>query len=97
MSESILADEEVATRIKACIIYALELECSPEDIKNDTGLFEAEEKGGLGLDSLAALEIFVRLAEEFHFSATEVDEKSFANVAALTDYVRNTARAPAPE
>ena len=49
-------------RVKIMMVKAVRLKISPESIKNDQPLFGA---GGVGLDSLDALELVVALEKEF--------------------------------
>ena len=49
-------------RVKKMLVKAVRLKISPENIKNEQPLFGA---GGLGLDSLDALELVVALEKEF--------------------------------
>jgi acyl carrier protein len=83
MPEINLEDE-----IKRLIVESLDLEdISPEDIDTNAPLFG----GGLGLDSIDALELGVALKKKFNigFSAeNKENRKYFASVKALADYIR---------
>ena len=57
-------------RVKKMIIKAARLKTSPENIKNDQSLFGA---GGVGLDSLDALEVVVALEKEFGTRIPDAD------------------------
>jgi acyl carrier protein len=69
------------------IVDVLNLEdIKPEDIEPDQPLFD----GGLGLDSIDALEIAVALAQKYgvHLKAEDEETKSiFATLRSLSDYV----------
>jgi len=73
--------------VKMCIVDALELEIPVDSIGDDDPLFGPADEGGLELDSLAALEIFVALTQEFGFEAKEIEPEAFRTVSSLADYV----------
>jgi acyl carrier protein len=74
-------------QIKELIISALELEdIKPENISDSDPIFG----GGLGLDSIDALELGIALKKKFgvKFSAENADNKKhFASVDALAAYI----------
>ena len=80
------ADRTVEARIKRMIVRTLELKIDPEEIEEDEMLFG----GGLGLDSVATLEIIVGLEDEFGIEVQDEDLRVelFDSVKALADYVR---------
>ena len=90
-----LATTDTQQRVKASIVRALQLDLAPSDIEDGTLLFAPKESGGLGLDSLAALEVLIVICEEFGLVATEVDPKVFATPATLADYVSIQLGSPA--
>jgi len=57
-------------RVKKMIVKAARLKISPESIKDDQPLFGA---GGVGLDSLDALEVVVALEKEFGARIPDAD------------------------
>jgi len=60
-------------KVKQLIINALDLEdITPDDIVTDDPLFE----GGLGLDSIDALELGIALQQEFGVSIDAEDENT---------------------
>jgi acyl carrier protein len=77
--------EELA--LASMIVDVLNLEDTrPEDIEPDEPLFD----GGLGLDSIDALEIAVALAQKYgvHLKAEDEETKSiFATLRSLSEYV----------
>ena len=79
-------DKTIEARIKRMIVQTLELKIDPEEIEDDEMLFG----GGLGLDSVATLEIVVGLEEEFRIEVRDEDLRVelFDSVKALADYVR---------
>lgn len=48
-------------RVKALVVRVLRMDRAPESIEDDTPMFD----GGLGLDSIDALELCVHLEKEF--------------------------------
>jgi acyl carrier protein len=79
--------EELKEQIRALIISSLELENITESQIDDS---EPIFGGGLGLDSIDALELGVALQKRFgvKFSATNADNrKHFASVNALAGYI----------
>lgn len=87
--------EDTVRRIKNCIVTSLGLDTSPEEIRDDAQLFAPESVGGLGLDSLAALEIFVSLSKEFGLRDREIDAALFVSPSTLADWVLATPDTPA--
>jgi len=85
--------DKLRARVKACIIKALELEITPEDIADDASLFRPSEQGGLGLDSLAALEIIVALSQEFNFMVVDVNPEVFETIDTLAQFVLSQSEA----
>jgi acyl carrier protein len=75
-------------RMANLIVEVLNLEnVEPEKIDPQAVMFE---DGGLGLDSIDALEIAVAIAEEYgvHLSAEDEETRSvFATLKSLTEYV----------
>lgn len=80
--------EDLKKEIKEMIISSLQLEdVTPEDIVDSEPLFG---DGGLGLDSIDALELGVSLKKKFgiSFSSENADNKKhFASVDALAEYI----------
>ena len=76
------------TQIKQMIIDSLGLEdITADDIETDAALFGDE---GLGLDSVDALELGLAVQKHFGFQLDGENQAlrdSFANVAALADFV----------
>lgn len=82
--------ENLKLEIKRLIIDALELEdTSPEDIDNSAPLFG---EGGLGLDSIDALEIGVALRKKYKLQLEESNAGNrdhFRSIDTLTHFVQN--------
>ena len=77
--------QKLRTEIKEFIVKELNLEgIDPGSIKDETSLF----KGGLGLDSLDALQLAMRVEERFGVPVPETEAKRiFRSVATLADHV----------
>lgn len=73
-------------RIKQVIIRTLSLEVDAEEIDDADELFD----GGLGLNSMATIEIIVGLEEEFGIEVPDEDLRVelFDSVQTMADYVR---------
>ncbi len=79
--------ETLKRNLKGQIIDALNLPgMAAEDISDDIALFG---EGGLGLDSVDALELVVMLESKYGITIDGADEakKIFANINGLADYV----------
>jgi len=77
--------QELRDRVKDLIIRRLKLEMPPSEIADDAPLFG----GGLGLDSIDALELVVGLEKEFGIKIEdeEVGREAFASVNALVCFI----------
>ena len=73
-------------RVKQVIIRTLSLEVDAEEIDDEDALFG----GGLGLNSMATIEIIVGLEEEFDIEVPDEDLRVelFDSVQTMADYVR---------
>lgn len=73
-------------RVKQVIIRTLTLEVDAEEIDEEDALFG----GGLGLNSMATIEIIVGLEEEFNIEVPDEDLRVelFDSVQTIADYVR---------
>ena len=73
-------------RVKQVIIRTLSLEVTPEEIDDEDALFG----GGLGLSSMATIELIVGLEEEFDLEVPDEDLRVelFESVKTMADYVR---------
>ena len=73
-------------RIKQVIIRTLSLEVDADEIDDEDALFG----GGLGLNSMATIEIVVGLEEEFDIEVPDEDLRVelFDSVQTMADYVR---------
>lgn len=81
-----MADEALKLEIKRLLVEALDLRSKrAEDIADDAPLFG----GGLGLDSLDALQLAVALEERYGHEIPEGENgrRIFASVSAIADYV----------
>ena len=73
-------------RVKQVIIRTLSLEVEAEEIDDEGELFG----GGLGINSMATIEIIVGLEEEFGIEVPDEDLRVelFDSVQTMADYVR---------
>ncbi len=74
-------------RIKQVIIRTLSLEVDAEEIDDEDALFG----GGLGLNSIATIEIIMGIEEEFDIEVPDEDLRVelFDSVQTMADYVRS--------
>jgi len=82
--------DQLKHRLKELLIERLKFEdMTPEDIGDDDALFE----GGLGLDSIDALEIVVMLESEFGLKIKNESSarESFRSIATLAQFVMDRA------
>lgn len=80
---------DMKRRLKELLIERLKFEdMTPEDIDDDAPLFAA---GGLGLDSIDALEIVVMLESEFGIRVKNEGSarENFRSISALADFVEH--------
>ena len=78
---------DLKRKLKELLIERLKFEdMTPDDIKDDDLLFA----GGLGLDSIDALELVLGVEKEFGIKIQdeEVGVTAFASVNALCDFIR---------
>ena len=75
----------MSNRVKDCVIEALELELSIDEIADDEALFE----GGLGLNSIATLQVIAAVEEEFGIEVPDEDliPELIESVRTLANYV----------
>ncbi len=83
--------QELKKNIKEMLIRRLKLKMEADAIKDDAPLFG---DGGLGLDSIDALELVVGLQKEYGIVISDkaVAEKVLVNVNTIAEYVK-TAKA----
>jgi acyl carrier protein len=77
-------------RIKTLMIDRLNLRVKPEQIVDDAPIFGSDH-GGLGLDSIDALDLAVGLFEEFQVEVGQKDMAIFASVNRIADFVNSNA------
>jgi acyl carrier protein len=81
--------EDIKRRLKEIIIKELRLQdLKADDIGDDTPLFG--EEGGLGLDSLDAVELVVLIQKHFGVQIADMQEgrKAFASINGLAAYIQ---------
>lgn len=83
---------DLNNRVKELIVRQLKLEIDPATISNSAPLF-GDAEGGLGLDSIDALELVLGVEKEFGIKVQdeEVGVKAFASVDALCGFIRSKA------
>lgn len=81
-----MTEEDLRPRIKQMLVNSLMLQQQPEEIGDDTPLFGP---GGLGLDSIDALELVVSMEKTFGVGVpnSEVAGKVLQNVNTIRDYI----------
>lgn len=79
--------ETLIEHLKYLIATALDVEIAIEDIDPDASLFE----DGLGLDSIAIVELITLVEEkfEFEFEEDELGMESFENLRRLAEVISN--------
>lgn len=86
MTMTAMTQDDLRRKLKELLIERLKFEdMTPEDIGDDEPLFA----GGLGLDSIDALEIVVMLESEFGIKVKNEASarENFRNIATLADFV----------
>ena len=78
--------EKINNRIRKVLIETMLSEFDPEEIKDDTPLIEL----GVGVDSVATLELIVALESEFKISIDEenISPKLLENIDNISEYIR---------
>ena len=81
-----MSDPDLRSRIKEMLVKNLMLQVAPAQIGDDTPLFGA---GGLGLDSIDALELVVSMEKTFGVGVpnSEVAGKALRTVNTIHDYI----------
>lgn len=79
-------------RVKELIVRQLKLEIDPAAIADSAPLF-GDAEGGLGLDSIDALELVLGVEKEFGIKVQdeEVGVKAFSSVDALCGFIQSKA------
>jgi acyl carrier protein len=85
-----MTHEEIVGKLKGMILERLNLGVSPDEIDNDQPLFASAGAGGLGLDSIEALEIVVVIEELFGVRVEYVEgvEQRFYSINTMAEYVK---------
>lgn len=85
-----MTKQELTFKIKEIIINAANLEdLKPEDIKDDHQLFIPADEGGLGLDSLDAIQIAMEILEVLGVDIPQDDNarKAMQSISSLVEYI----------
>jgi acyl carrier protein len=82
------SDLELNSRVKSMIVKAVKLKIPPESIENNKPLFG----GGLGLDSIDALELVIALEKEFgvRIPDSTVGKKVLISVETIVNYIKES-------
>ena len=85
-----MADDNLRNAIKTMMVESLMLKVTKEEIRDDMPLFGP---GGLGLDSIDALELVVQLEKEFgiKISNSEESRTALASLPKLAAFIRERA------
>ena len=77
--------ENINSRIRKVLIEKMLSEVDPEELKDDTPLIEL----GVGVDSVATLELLVALESEFKISIDEDDisQNLLENIDSIAEYI----------
>jgi acyl carrier protein len=89
-----MPDDNLRTRIKEMIVKNLMLQTTPAQIGDDQPLFGP---GGLGLDSIDALELVVSMEKTFGVGVpnSEVAKTALQSVNSIHDYIVEKTELPA--
>jgi acyl carrier protein len=82
-----LSTTDRKARIKQLVVERLNLAIDPAAIGDDTSLFASDAEGGLGLDSVDALELAVALNAEFDVEIGDDDMGIFETVGRMAAFV----------
>ena len=74
--------------MRESIVESLELPTPPAEIGLEAPLFGPTSAGGLGLDSLASLEILTALSMRTDLPFDDIEAADFRSVSTLADYIR---------
>ena len=83
-----MAEGELKDRIREMLVGELMLQQAPEEIADDTPLFDPE---GLGLDSVDALQLVVAIEKQFglRISDAEVAKRVMHSVSTIAEAVKS--------
>jgi acyl carrier protein len=79
--------DAVKNKIREIIVNRLNLDIDPATIGGDTPLFD-HAAGGVGLDSVDALEVAVAVTSEFDIEVADQDVPAFQTVNAIASLVQ---------
>jgi len=82
------AQATLTSQVKAAIVQCLRMPVAPEEIADDMPLFD----GGLGLDSIDALEIVLELQRTFGVQITdeEVGKKVLGSIRTIVTFIESS-------
>ena len=89
-----MPESDLRTRIKEMMVSSLMLQTTPDQIGDDQPLFGP---GGLGLDSIDALELVVNMEKSFGVGVpnSEVASQVLKSVNSIHDYIVEKTERPA--
>ncbi len=87
-------NKEIKSKIKKVLVNKLLQGFKPEDIGDDAPLIEL----GVGVDSVATLELILALEEEFHITIdeSEVNQELISSINSISNYVSKRMESSAP-
>lgn len=87
MELEVIMSKSIESEIKQAIIDELDLNISIKDIDDEEYLLT----GGIGLDSIAMIEIFITLEEKFNIYFEDYDllPENMVNIKTIAELVRN--------
>ena len=88
-----MTESDLRARVKEMLVKNLMLQTTAEEIGDDLPLFGP---GGLGLDSIDALELVVSMEKTFGVGVpnSEVASKALQTVNSISDYIRQKTETP---
>ena len=83
-----MSEENLHSRVKTMLVESLMLKIKPQEIENDTPLFDP---AGLGLDSIDALELAVALEKNFGIPtpSSEIARQAFRSVNTIVEFIKS--------
>lgn len=80
-------EKTLEMQVKECIIERLDLQVTPEEIKDDEPLYG----DGLGLDSLDSLELVIAIGKNFHVEINDDEYDVLSSVTSICSFIREKA------
>lgn len=80
--------ESTEAVVRDLLVERLRLTIAPGALTADTSLFAPDFAGGLGLDSLASLEVIAALSDRFDVSFEDVQAGDLHSISTLVAYLK---------